>query len=95
MAMKDPCHPGEIVRDAIVDGLGLSVTKAAAGLGVSRKQLSALVNGRAGISPEMALRLERGIGSTADAWLRMQVAYDLARARESADRLKVKRLEPA
>ncbi len=93
--MKNPCHPGRIVREAITEGLGLTVTAAAEGLGVSRKTLSAIVNERAGITPEMAFRLEKGIGSTAEAWLRMQVAYDLAQARNTASKLKVRKLEPA
>ncbi len=95
MTMKNPCHPGRIVREAITEGLGLTVTAAAKGLGVSRKTLSAIVNERAGITPEMAFRLEKGIGSTAEAWLRMQVAYDLAQARNTASKLKVRKLEPA
>ena len=95
MAMKNPCHPGRIVKEAITEGLGLTVTAAAQGLGVSRKTLSAIVNERAGITPEMAFRLEKGIGSTAEAWLRMQVAYDLAQARNTASKIKVRKLEPA
>ena len=95
MTMKNPCHPGRIVREAITEGLGLTVTAAAKGLGVSRKTLSAIVNERAGITPEMAFRLEKGIGSTAEAWLRMQVAYDLAQARNTASKIKVRKLEPA
>ncbi len=92
--MKNPCHPGEIVKDAITN-LGLSVTKAAEGLGVSRKQLSMLVNCNAGISSEMAIRLEKGVGSSAGAWLRMQTAYDLAQAQKTASKIKVKRLQTA
>lgn len=95
MPMKNPCHPGQIVRDTIVEGLGLSITEAAEGLGVSRKQLSALVNERASISTEMAIRLEKGLGSSADAWLRMQAAYELAQARQYADEIIVERLQPA
>ena len=95
MTMKNPCHPGRIVREAITKGLGLTVTAAAKGLGVSRKTLSAIVNERAGITPEMAFRLEKGIGSTAEAWLRMQVAYDLAQARNTADKIKIRKLKPA
>ena len=95
MTMKNPCHPGEIVREAITEGLGISITDAAKGLGVSRKQLSAILNARAGISPEMAMRLEKGVGSTAEQWLRMQMAYDLAQARKGAHRIKVRKLEPA
>ena len=95
MTMKNPCHPGRIVREAITEGLGLTVTAAAKGLGVSRKTLSAIVNERAGITPEMAFRLEKGIGSTAEAWLRMQVAYDLAQARNTVGKIKVRKLKPA
>lgn len=94
MAMKNPCHPGEIVKDVIA-GLGLSVTKAAEGLDVSRKTLSAIVNCKAGISPEMAIRLEKGIGSSAGAWLRMQAAYDLARAKSTAGTISVQKLQTA
>jgi len=79
MPMKNPPHPGRIVRRAIIEGLGLTVTSAAEQLGVSRTQLSAILNGNARISPEMAIRLQKGLGSTADHWLRMQGAYDLAR----------------
>ena len=95
MAMKNPCHPGQLVKDAITEGLGLSITEAAEGLGVSRKQLSALINERAGISPEMAIRLEKGLGSSAGAWLRMQSAYDLAQALKHADDIDVKQLTAA
>ena len=95
MPMKNPCHPGQIVREAIVEGLGLSISEAALGLGVSRKQLSALINERASISTEMAIRLEKGLGSSADAWLRMQAAYELAQARRHADKIIVERLQPA
>ena len=95
MAMKSPCHPGQLVKDAIVEGLGLSITEAAEGLRVSRKQLSALVNERAGISPEMAIRLEKGLGSSAGAWLRMQSAYDLAQAQRHAEDIDVKQLTAA
>ncbi len=95
MAMKKPAHPGAIIREAITDGLGITITAAAEGLGVSRKQLSELVNERAGVSPEMAIRLEKGIGSTADHWLRLQMAFDLAAARQQGKRLKILKLEPA
>lgn len=95
MAMKNPSHPGRLVRDAITEGLGLSITEAAEGLGISRKQLSALVNERAGISPEMAIRLEKGLGSSAGAWLRMQSAYDLAQAQKYAEDIDVKQLTAA
>jgi antitoxin HigA-1 len=85
MAMKYPVHPGEIVRGEI-EYLGLSIAEAAQGLGVTRQHLYRIVNGESGVSAEMAIRLELGIGSTADAWLRMQAAYDLAQIRNRADR---------
>jgi addiction module HigA family antidote len=75
--MHNPPHPGEIIRDQCLEPLGLSVTDAAKGLGVTRKALSELLNGHAGISPEMAIRLEKAFGSTAETWLRMQLEYDL------------------
>lgn len=93
--MKNPSHPGSILRDAIIDGLGLTITAAAQGLGVSRKSLSEVLNGHSGISPEMAIRLEQGVGSTADHWLRLQLAFDLAVARSKQRHLRVKKLEPA
>ena len=95
MPMKNPPHPGEVVRDAIENGLGLTVTAAAKGLGVSRKTLSQILNGRASISTEMAIRLEKGIGSSAAAWLRMQMAFDLAAAKQTAKSIKVKKLAKA
>ena len=64
MPMKRPCHPGEVLREAIIEELGLTVTEAADGLGVSRKHLSEILNAHAGISPEMAIRLEKGVGSS-------------------------------
>ncbi len=93
--MKRPMHPGAILREAIMKELGMTITAAAEGLGVSRKQLSELLNERAGISPEMAIRLEKGVGSTADHWLRLQMAFDLAAARGTEKKLKIKKLEPA
>ena len=95
MAMKDPPHPGLSVRNDCLGPLGLSVTEAAKRLGVSRKQLSDIVNCHAGISPEMAIRLDKAFGGGANAWLRVQAAYDLAKAMKRADRIKVARLTPA
>jgi addiction module HigA family antidote len=95
MPMKNPPHPGLSVRHDCLEPLGLSVTEAARKLGVSRKQLSDIVNGRSGISPEMAIRLDKAFGGGADTWLRVQAAYDLARAMRHADRIKVERLTPA
>ena len=83
MPTKNPLHPGRLVRSAIEE-LGLSVGKAAAALNVSRSQLSRVIAGECALSPEMALRLEAVIGSSADAWLRMQAAYDAAEVRARA-----------
>jgi antitoxin HigA-1 len=92
--MKNPSHPGSLIR-ADLDELGLSVMEAAQALGVSRQQLHAVISGRAGVTPEMAVRLEKALGSTADTWLRMQMNYDLAQIRARAASIKVKRLAPA
>jgi antitoxin HigA-1 len=92
--MKNPSHPGSLIR-ADLDKLGLSVMEAAQALGVSRQQLHAVISGRAGVTPEMAVRLEKALGSTADTWLRMQMNYDLAQIRARAASIKVKRLAPA
>ena len=81
--MHNPPHPGEIIRDQCLEPLGLSVTDAAKGLGVTRKALSELLNGHAGISPEMAIRLTKAFGSTPEGWLNVQAAYDLAQIKES------------
>lgn len=93
MPMKNPPHPGRLVKDEI-EALGLSVAKAATGLGVTRQQLYRVINGECAISPEMALRLEKGIGSSAAAWLTMQMNYDLARLRERSAAIAVTRLAP-
>jgi addiction module HigA family antidote len=93
--MKNPPHPGLSVRHDCIAPLGLTVTEAAERLGVSRKQLSDIVNGRAGISPEMAIRLDKAFGGGAETWLRLQAAYDLAQAARHAARIKVRRLVPA
>ncbi len=94
MPMKNPPHPGRSISDACVEPLGLSVTEAARVLGVARHTLSRLLNGHAGISPEMAIRLERAGWSNADHWLRLQTAYDLARARKFQDQIQVKPYKP-
>lgn len=91
MAMKHPVHPGLGLKDDI-EALGLSVAEAAVGLGVTRQHLYNVIAGRTAITPDMAIRLEKGIGSSADHWLRMQLAYDLAQARMAAKSVKVKRL---
>ena len=95
MAMQHPPHPGDIVRAECLEPLGLTVTSAAEGLGVTRQALSDVVNGHAGISVEMAIRLSKAFGSSPETWLGMQMAYDLARARERADTLYVERFAPA
>src|ERR1700722_2449760 len=92
MTMKNPPHPGGIVLLQCIQPLGLSITAAAAALGVTRNTLSELVNGKRGISPEMAVRLSRVFGGTEDGWLAQQAQYDLAQVRR--DRMKLKRLEP-
>jgi addiction module HigA family antidote len=90
MVMHNPPHPGEVIRELCISPLGLSVTKAAEGLGVSRKTLSALLNGRFGISPEMAIRLSKGFGGSAESWLIQQAQYDLWQVTQKADEIKVK-----
>ncbi len=92
MVMTNPPHPGLSVRYDCLEPLGLTVTEAAKRLGVSRKQLSDIVNGRSGISPVMAIRLDKAFGGGADAWYRLQAAYDLARAKRHADGIQVQRL---
>jgi addiction module HigA family antidote len=94
MPMKSPPHPGLSVRHDCLEPLGLTVTEAAKKLGVSRKQLSDIVNGHSGISPEMAIRLDKAFGGGAETWFRLQAAFDLARAMKHAERIKVERLTP-
>jgi antitoxin HigA-1 len=91
MPMKNPPHPGRIVRDDCLQPLGLTVTSGARILGVSRQALNNLVNERAGISPEMAIRLAKAFGSNPQTWLRMQSNYDLARALKSESKIRVRR----
>ena len=93
MPMKNPPHPGLGLRDDI-EALGWTVAEAAEALGVTRQQLYNVINGKSAVSPDMAIRLEKGIGSTAEHWLRMQTAYDLAQARLRAVAVKVKKLAP-
>jgi addiction module HigA family antidote len=93
--MKNPPHPGLSVREDCLVPLGLSVTDAAKRLGVSRKQLSGIVNGRAGISPEMAIRLDKAFGGGAETWHRMQAAYDFAQALKRAGKIAVRRIARA
>lgn len=91
MPMKNPVHPGRIVRHDCLEPLGLSVTDGAKILGVSRQALNNIVNGKSGISPGMAIRLTKAFGSTEETWLRMQIAHDLAVARKNESKIKVRR----
>ena len=92
MPMKKPPHPGLSVRHDCLDPLGLTVSEAAKRLRVSRRALSDLVNGHAGISPEMAIRLDKAFGGGAETWYRLQAAYDLAQAMAHADAIEVERI---
>ena len=95
MNMHNPPHPGEIIRDLCLEPLGLSVTDAAIALGVSRKTLSSILNGRSGISPVMALRLSMAFSTTPENWLNQQVQYDLWNAKKDSKGIKVKKLYAA
>ena len=94
MPMKNPPHPGESLRYDCLEPLGLSITAGAKALGVSRKQLSDLVNGKAGISPEMAIRIEKVFGGNARTWYLLQASYDIAQALQSANEIQLDRLWP-
>ena len=91
MPMKNPAHPGRIVRSACLEPLGLSITEGAKILGVTRQTLTKIVNGKSGISAEMAIRLSKAFGSTAEMWVRMQASYDLAQARKEEGKIRVQR----
>lgn len=93
MPMKNPAHPGALLKDDI-DALGLSVAEAAQGLGITRQQLYKVIKGESAVRPEMAVRLEKAFGGSADTWLRMQSNYDLAQLRLRGAPTGVKRLEP-
>lgn len=93
--MHNPPHPGEVLRELCIEPLGLTITGAATGLGVSRKTLSSILNGRAGISPEMALRLAIAFDTTPESWLNQQVQYDLWVARQQSPKMKVQKLYAA
>ena len=95
MKMHNPPHPGEIIRELCLEPLGLSVTRAAEALGVSRKTLSAILNKRAGISPEMAIRLAKAFRTSAESWLTQQSMYDLAAAEEKLRDIEVEDLVAA
>jgi addiction module HigA family antidote len=93
--MHEPLHPGEIVKDALIDGTGLSVTEAASKLDISRTALSRLLNGHAGISPEMALRLSKLLRTSIEMWINIQAQYDTWKIRQMANKIKVKPLRKA
>jgi addiction module HigA family antidote len=95
MKMHNPPHPGEVLRELCLEPLGLSVTRAAEALGVSRKTLSAILNGRAGISPEMAIRLSKAFGTSAESWLNQQVQFDLWVAEQTLGDVDVEKLSAA
>jgi len=95
MPMKNPPHPGMSVRLDCLEPLGLSVTDGAKALGVTRQALNNLVNGKSGISPEMAIRLDKAFGGSAEVWLGLQMDYDLAQAMKSERTIKVRRVREA
>jgi len=95
MLMHNPPHPGKIIKELCLEPLGISVTAAAEGLGVSRKTLSAILNGRAGISPEMAVRLSIAFDTSSESWLNQQSQYDLWQAEKDRDSLQVNKLSAA
>ena len=90
--MKNPPHPGRIIRQECIEPLGLTITDAAARLGVTRQALNNLINGKAGVSPEMSIRLSKAFGSKPDVWLGLQMQYDLAEAEKHAGKIKVRRI---
>ena len=95
MSMHNPPHPGEVLKKLCIEPLGLTITAASAALGVSRKTLSAILNGRAGISPEMAIRLSKAFETSPESWLNQQMQYDLWVARQAHGNVKVTRLSAA
>jgi addiction module HigA family antidote len=95
MSMHNPPHPGEVLRELCIEPLGITVTDAARKLGVSRKTLSAILNERAGISPEMAIRLSKAFDTTAESWLNQQMHYDLWVANQTLGEVQVEKLSAA
>ena len=95
MLMHNPPHPGEVLKELCLEPLGVTVTDAAKALGVSRKTLSTLINGRAGVSPEMAIRLSIAFDTSAESWLNQQTQYDLWQAEQHRSELQVERLTAA
>lgn len=95
MKMHHPPHPGEIIREFCIDALGMTITESAKALGVTRKTLSVILNGRAGVSPEMALRLSKVFGRTPEGWMKLQLLYDLEKAQSKVDLSNLKRIQAA
>lgn len=95
MSMHNPPHPGEVLRELCIEPLGITVTDAARSLGVSRKTLSAILNERTGISPEMAIRLAKAFDTTAESWLNLQMQYDLWITSQSLGEVNVEKLSIA
>ena len=95
MSMHDPPHPGEVLKKLCLEPLNLTITHAARSLGVSRKTLSSILNGRAGISPEMAVRLSIAFNTSAESWLSQQLQYDLWQAQKKRKRIRVAKLVAA
>lgn len=91
--MKNPPHPGEMIGDSLHE-IGISISEAARGLGITRQQLHNVVAGRSSITTEMAVRLEKALGSTAEGWLRLQMNYDIAQIRQRTSSIHVKRIVP-
>ena len=90
--MKNPPHPGRIIRQECIEPLGLTITEAAERLGVTRQALNNVINGKSGVSPEMSIRLSKAFGSKPDVWLGLQMEYDLAQAEKHAGKIKVRRI---
>ena len=95
MKMHNPPHPGEILRELCIEPLGLSITEAAEALGITRKTLSSILNGRSGISPEMAVRLSLAFSTSSESWLNQQAQYDLWEAEKQRNKLNVRKLSAA
>ncbi len=95
MVMYNPPHPGKIIRKFCIEPLGLTVTETSKAIGVTRKTLSALLNGRSGISPEMALRLSKVFGRSPEGWLKLQIQYDLWTTQQSVDLKNLRRIKAA
>lgn len=95
MLMHNPPHPGELIREICIEPLGLSVTEAAKGLGITRKTLSSLLNGHSGVTPMMAIRLSKAFGGSPESWLSHQLYYDLWQAQKKTKKLKVRNFRTA